>query len=70
MTRYKKYVRETKNISLENDYPWLPYNVGSTSIEGVYCGIKDNKIIVKTYYNTITGIKLIDCNGNIEQDFE
>lgn len=70
MTRYKKYVRERHNISLEIDYPFLPYNVAGGGIEGVSCFIKDNKIIVKTYYTSITIINIIDNKGNIEQDFE
>lgn len=70
MTRFKEYVRKNQEIWLENDYPFMPYTVGSMTLEGVSAVIEDNKIVVRKYYTSIVDKIIIDKYGNKEYDLE
>ncbi len=64
MTRYDKYLRSC-GYKLETDYPCLPYNHGSYSIECVRTSITDNGIVITTFTNVDEPIRLlVQRNGN------
>ena len=63
MNKLKKYLR-TKGVKLENDYPWLPYEVANNIfIEGVY--INSEKATITTYYNVIMNQQQLNRDGSI-----
>ena len=61
MNRYKKEIRK-QGYKLENDYDWLPMDLGSVSIEGVWCGIINNHVVLCNCYTSIrTTITFDNC---------
>lgn len=55
MNRLKKELRK-RGVKLENDYPWLPYDFGSQSLESVVVNSEEaewyevySSIVVKLY---------------------
>jgi hypothetical protein len=66
MNRFKKYV-QSKGIKLEQDYIYLPMQIGSVTVEAVFCNAQEAKVV--TCYDVGTGITKFDRYGNIEQDF-
>ena len=50
MTRFAKELRK-RGYKLECDYPWLPYDIGSSSIETVIVNSED--CTLHEWYNTM-----------------
>lgn len=67
MTRWKKEIRR-KGFKLENDYPMIPFDLGSQSVLGVYVNILIDGIQVLTEYNSLVTEAIIDRAGSIEYD--
>ena len=67
MTRWKKEIRR-KGFKLENDYPMIPFDLGSQSVLGVYVNILIDGIQVLTEYNSLVAEAIIDRAGCIEYD--
>lgn len=67
MNRFKKYIR-TKGVKLEKDFPWLPYESGSITIESVI--VNSEACTVHTVYNVGIGIQIFNRSGNFEFDFD
>lgn len=69
MTRYKKELRK-RGYKLEMDYPWLPYDCGSFTLEAVNTKIRNSYIVIIRDYNVGTSLEFIDRNYNVmDQDF-
>ena len=64
MTRYDKELRK-RGYKLENDYPWLPYEVGIITIEAVNTKIVDNSILIITCSNVGCDLKFLDRNFSV-----
>ena len=67
MTRWKKEIR-SKGFKLENDYPMIPYDLGSQSILGIYTNIIIDGLQILTEYNSLVCEAIIDRAGNIEYE--
>lgn len=67
MNRFKKYVR-SKGIKLEQDYPYLPYDLGSQSIEGVI--VNAETLTVKEVLSSLIGVIKFDREGKMNYDVE
>ena len=68
MNRFKKELRKA-GTRLECDYPYLPYDLGSMSIDSIV--VNSELCTVTTYYMSVTQIDYYDKNMNIyKQDFE
>lgn len=65
MTRYKKYL-QAKSIKLENDYPWMPFEIDhqGVCIDTVTPYVDDTGVGVVEYYNVIIGWIHFDRHGN------
>ena len=59
MTRYKRELRK-RGWKLEIDYPWLPFEKGSVSIEGVSTKVEGNTIQVTTVLNVGIDTEILD----------
>ena len=67
MNRFKKYVRE-KGIKLEQDYPFLPFDLGSQSIESVIVDAEHAK--VREVFSSLIGVVRFDREGEMSFDVE
>ena len=67
MNRFKKEVRK-KGFKLENDYPWLPYDMKSVTLEGVTANAE--KVRVINWYNVGAEIITFDRSMNTSVDFD
>lgn len=67
MNRFKKYVR-SKGYKLECDYPYIPFDIGSQSIEGVY--VNSEYAYITIYCSSITSLVKFNCDGTITRDFD
>ena len=47
------------------DYPWLPYDCGSVTLEAVNTKIVGNQIVIISCYNVGTGLEFLDRNFNV-----
>lgn len=59
MTRYKKELRK-RGWKLEIDYPWLPFEKGHVTIEGVSTRVVDDTIEVCTVLNVGVDTEILD----------
>lgn len=65
MTKWKKEIKR-HGFKLENDFPMIPYELGSQSILGVYVNIITDGLQILTEYNSLVAEAVIDRAGKIE----
>lgn len=54
MNRYKKWLRSEKEVVLESDYPWLPFELPCSTLEGVSVKLYPHSIRVSEHYVSIS----------------
>ena len=59
MTKWKKEIKK-HGFKLENDYPMIPFNLGSQSVLGVYVNILHDGLQILTEYNSLVSEAVID----------
>lgn len=65
MNRFKKYLRNEKNIKLAADYPWLPYDVKHNIIlEDIY--VNSSKATITFFYNVGDFTQKVNTDGTLE----
>ena len=70
MNRYKKELQK-HGYKIENDYPYLPYDMGSMTLEGVRAYIDNASIIVVRCFTSIIEKAKLDRNFNVvDVDYE
>lgn len=62
MNRFKKELRK-QGVKLENDYPWLPFDCGSVTLESV-C-VNSELCTVTKYYTSIACVDHYNRQMNI-----
>ena len=67
MNRFKKYVRE-KGIKLEKDYPYLPFDLGTQSIEAVI--VNAETATVREVLSSLIGVIRFDREGEMTYDID
>lgn len=65
MNKWKKEIRK-HGFKLENDFPMIPYDLGSQSILGIYVSILSDGLQILTEYNSLVTEAVIDRAGKIE----
>ena len=67
MNRFKKYV-QSKGIKLEHDYPYLPFDLGSQSIEAVI--VNAETATVREVLLSLIGVIRFDREGEMTYDID
>ena len=64
MNAFKRYLRNKKDIKLETDYPYLPYNVRPyITLEGIY--VNSERATITYYYNVGDFMQEVQRNGEL-----
>ena len=63
MTKYKQYMKERKEIRFDEDYPYLPYDIGGVSLESRDVYATPHGLMVVANYNVHTGRGFYLPNG-------
>lgn len=70
MNRYKKELRK-RGFQLETDYPYMPYDSGSMTLEGVRAYISNANIMMTRYFSSIIETIKLDRNFEVvDVDYE
>ena len=64
MTKYKKYLRE-HGLKTDEDYPYLPIDIGGVVLEGVRVHITSNKLVIDHYYTSLVTRREVTRDGSI-----
>lgn len=67
MTKWKKEIKR-HGFKLQNDFPMIPYDLGSQSILGIYVNILTDGLQILTEYNSLVTEAVIDRAGNINYE--
>ena len=68
MNRFKKEVRK-QGFKLENDYPWLPYDEGSMTVDSVVADAENCTLTI--YYTSLKMVIGFDkCMQSFVKDFD
>lgn len=67
MTKWKKEIKR-HGFKLQNDFPMIPYDIGSQSILGIYVNILTDGLQILTEYNSLVTEAVIDRAGNINYE--
>lgn len=67
MTKWKKEIRR-HGFKLENDYPMIPFDLGSQSVLGVYVNILHDGLQILTEYNSLVSEAVIDRSGKVNYE--
>lgn len=65
MTKWKKEIKR-HGFKLQNDFPMIPYDLGSQSILGIYVNILTDGLQILTEYNSVVAEAVIDRAGNVK----
>lgn len=64
MTKYKKYLRE-HGLRTDEDYPYLPIEIGGVILEGVRVHIENNHLFIDHYYTSLVTRREVKRDGSI-----
>ena len=67
MTKWKKEIKR-HGFKLQNDFPMIPYDLGSQRILGIYVNILTDGLQILTEYNSLVTEAVIDRAGNINYE--
>ena len=64
MTKLKREMRK-RGFKFEEDFMWLPYEMGSVTLEGVSMRVVGNLIYYTRYYTSIVCTQILDKNYQV-----
>lgn len=67
MTKWKKEIKR-HGFKLQNDYPMIPFDLGSQSVLGVYVNILHDGLQILTEYNSLVSEAVIDRSGKVNYE--
>lgn len=67
MTKWKKEIKK-HGFKLQNDYPMIPFDLGSQSVLGVYVNILHDGLQILTEYNSLVSEAVIDRAGKVNYE--
>ena len=67
MTKWKKEIKR-HGFKLQNDYPMIPFDLGSQSVLGVYVNILHDGLQILTEYNSLVSEAIIDRAGKVNYE--
>ena len=67
MTKWKKEIKR-HGFKLQNDYPMIPFDLGSQIVLGVYVNILHDGLQILTEYNSLVSEAVIDRSGKVNYE--